>query len=85
MVDVFENDRLSSLISLWYCLRLGGGSGELLKSLGSARKVLILPKVMESSRRPSRCLAYPSTFFVTKIRVYLGSKVWIGSPVRKAS
>lgn len=85
MVDVFENDRLSSLISLWFCLRLGGGSRELLRSLGNARKELLLPKVMESWRRPSQCLAYPSTFFVTKIRVYLGSKVWIGLPVRKSS
>lgn len=62
MVDIFENDRLSSLVSIWYCLRIGGRWGELLKSLGSARKVLLLPKVMESWRRPSQWLAYPSTF-----------------------
>ena len=51
MVDIFENDRLSPQASPRYRLRIGGGLGDLLKSLGSARKEFLLPELLESWRR----------------------------------
>ena len=44
-------------------LRVGRSLVNLFKTLGNARKAFILPKTMESWRRPSQWLVYPSPFF----------------------